>query len=178
MSFPDLHQFRDIHSHSVIAPNVVTSVSPDYEISAEQGSGWFSVGIHPWDTDCPVDGGTWARLEKMAEDDRVVAIGECGLDSLRGGDEKIQEEIFIRQVRLAEKVGKPLIIHCVRRFGRLLELRAQNRAGQWIVHGFRGKPELARQLAAAGIAISLGATTSREKYAAVPDEMIYRETDR
>ncbi len=173
----DLHRFTDIHAHSAVGPDILTSITPDQEITTEQGSAWYSVGIHPWNTDRPVTEETWAELERKLQDRRVVAVGECGLDALRGGDESAQEEVFLRQVQLAEKYDMPLIIHCVRRFGRLLELRRQHRAGQWVVHGFRGKPELARQLAAAGIAISLGPGTTREKYTGVPDAMIYCETD-
>ena len=175
---PDLHSFADIHCHTSVGPDRVTSISPECEITTEQGSAWYSVGIHPWDTDSPVGDELFSRLEELAYDDRVVAIGECGLDALRGGDEKVQEDVFIRQIDIAQRVGKPLIIHCVRRVGELLKFRKLYPKGLWIYHGFRGKPETARQLAAAGIAISIGPATSREKYASIPDELIFTETDK
>lgn len=175
---PDLHSFKNIHAHSELGPDTVTSVSPCANIATEQGSAWYSVGIHPWDTDRQISDDTWTRLAERLSDPRVVAVGECGLDALRGGDAEIQEQIFLRHIELAEQAGLPLIIHCVRRFGRLMELRKAHGAGQWIVHGFRGKPELARQLAAMNIGISLGPDTPRSKYPAVPDDLIFYETDK
>lgn len=135
---------------------MLTSVSPGYSIDTKPGEAWYSAGIHPWDTLTPPVEAEWQALDTLAADPRVAAIGECGLDAMRGGPQEVQEEIFRRQAALAERVGKFLIIHCVRRYGRLMELHRELRPGQpWIVHGFRGKPELARQLLREGIQISL-----------------------
>ena len=113
----------------------------------------------------------------MAADPRVVAVGEAGLDAVRGGDAAIQEDVFVRQALLAEKVEKPLVVHCVRRYGRILELhKAISPRQLWIIHGFRGKPELARQLSAAGIGISL-ALPRPEIEAIVPPSLLFHETD-
>lgn len=174
----DLHSFADIHCHSSIGPDRVTSIEPDFEITTEVGQAWYSVGIHPWNTVQPIADEMFEKLEEIAADNRVVAIGECGLDALRGGESEIQEECFVRQIEIAEKVGKPVIIHCVRRIAELLRIRKSHPSGLWILHGFRGKPETARQLAAAGIAISLGPAISREKYSDISDDLIFRETDR
>lgn len=141
---------------------------------------WYSVGIHPWDTDQPICESQWVELEKLARDAQVAAIGECGLDALRGGDSAVQEEVFRRQVAIAEKVEKFLVIHCVRRYGRLMDLRRELQPKQrWIVHGFCGKPELARQLTAAGIELSLrpGCPREQELRAIKPEIYFYNETD-
>lgn len=69
-----------------------------------------SVGVHPNETDGeePDD----ARLLALAQDSRVVAVGETGLDYYRGeGDLSWQHERFRRHIRVARQVGKPLIIH-------------------------------------------------------------------
>lgn len=148
--------FENIHAHGITGSRVLTSVSPGYKISTTPGEAWYSAGIHPWDTAAVAAEADWQALETLAADPRVAAIGECGLDALRGGSQEVQEKIFRRQADLAERVGKFMIIHCVRRYGLLMELHRELRPSQpWIVHGFRGKPELARQLLREGIQISL-----------------------
>lgn len=71
-----------------------------------------------------------------------------------------------------------MIIHCVRRYGRIMALRKELNARQrWIIHGFRGKPELARQLLAAGFDISIGTKFNPEVPGAVPSGHLFHETD-
>ncbi len=90
---------------------------------------WATVGIHP--TDLPASAEEekiLTELEKLARHGRVVAIGECGLDYSKFNppageagtqsekeqlkEKNKQKEIFIKQIELAFKVGKPLMIHC------------------------------------------------------------------
>lgn len=175
-----LSEFADIHSHDgsrATAGDTVVSVRPGTPMMPD---GHYSVGIHPWDTSEPL---RCARLRALAVDARrpcVVAIGEAGLDRLRGGDMELQLRIFRLHARLAARLGKPLVIHCVRAYDLLLAeaARMRPRPGSWIVHGFRGKPELARQLLKAGIDISLG-----ERHHPllpgdiIPPERLHRESD-
>jgi len=173
---PDL--FDDIHTHGRTGRRVLTNISPDDDIRGVHGEVWYSVGIHPWRTATGIDEELWRRLEQYAADARVAAIGEAGLDALRGGGSSLQEETFLRQVRLSEKVGKPLIVHCVRRYGRLMELRRELcPSQQWIIHGFTGKPGLVRQLLAAGVDISFGERFNPESVAEVPMSRRFYETD-
>jgi TatD DNase family protein len=105
-----------------------------------------SVGIHPWyaDQENPEE---LASLFCYASDKRWTAIGECGLDKNISVTFAVQKSIFERQISFSESLKKPLIIHCVGYFNELLEIRNRLRPSQlWIVHGFRGKPELAKQL--------------------------------
>ncbi len=53
------------------------------------------------------------RLESLAKEERVVAIGEIGLDyHTEGYDKDAQKKVFIRQLEIADKLGKPFCIHC------------------------------------------------------------------
>ncbi|MBD5232868.1 MAG: hydrolase TatD [Bacteroidales bacterium] len=175
---PDLHSFADIHTHSGPSADAVLSVEPDAALVGKYGEAWYSVGIHPWSTVDEVSEATWVRLEQLVEDPRVVAVGEAGLDKKRGGDTARQEEVFRRQAALAEKTGKPLIIHCVGRYGRIIELHKELRPQSlWIIHGFTGKPELARQLVAEGFGISLGLRSDHALADIIPPERLFRETD-
>lgn len=172
-----LNSFDNIHAHGLRGPRIITNLDPGDTIDTPYGEAWYSVGIHPWYTDNVTD----ADIEKvraLAADRRVVAIGEAGLDSHRGAPAEEQERIFLQQARIAEEIGKPMIIHCVGRYGRMIELRRELKPKQlWIIHGFRGKPELARQLVAAGFGISLGLKYNPDTLAAIPPASLYHETD-
>ena len=175
---PAPEYFDDIHIHGRTGARMLTSISPDDEIRTAPGEAWYSVGIHPWNTAEAPDELTWSRLGAIASDPRVAAIGECGLDALRGGGSELQEEIFLRQAELAERTGKFMVLHCVRRYGRLMELRKAFKPRQrWIIHGFRGKPELARQLLAAGFELSIHRDTGEALRSALPEYHFFSETD-
>ena len=175
----DLHEsFDNIHAHHLRGPRIITSVEPSACLDGRYGEEWYSVGIHPWSTASAVGDATLLRLEELAADPRVVAIGEAGFDKKRGGSMHYQEEIFLIHAALAERTAKPLIIHCVGRYGRLMELhRLLKPSVEWIVHGFTGKPELARQLVAEGFSISLGTNGNSAVENIIPPSKLYRETD-
>ena len=75
--------FADIHTHNPVQSDYscirnLTFVEAGDIFSSTEG-GLFSVGIHPWDSETFLDE-TLILLKKWAEDSRLVAIGECGLD--------------------------------------------------------------------------------------------------
>lgn len=116
----------------------------------------FSVGIHPHQSSTATEA-DWAEIERIATLPQVVAIGECGLDTTRGGELSRQIEIFERHIDLSERLGKPLIIHCVKAFDTLIALKRRRRPTQWwLIHGFRGKPQQAEQLRREGLLLCIG----------------------
>jgi TatD DNase family protein len=152
------------------------------DAAAERPEGWFSVGFHPWDTtEFEPD---MNLLAVMASLPGCAAIGECGIDKLRGGTLEKQSAIFRQQAMLAETLTKPVIIHCVKAWPELVALKkAINPKVAWILHGFAGKPELAAQLTGQGFYLSFGAQILRRNSPAaasleqiVPDRM-FLETD-
>ncbi len=113
----------------------------------------YSAGVHPW----YVDDRQWEVLKKRVLHPRIVLVGEAGLDRLALTPSGIQEDFFIRQIELSEETGKPLIIHCVKAWDELLRIRRIIRPVMpWIIHGFRGKKQLAEQLLGAGLYLSFG----------------------
>lgn len=164
--------FRNIHTHCP-EPGAVLNLEPEQQPG---GDGFYSVGIHPWRA---AEARTlWPMVEAAARNPRVVAIGECGLDALRGPAPDVQEAVFLRHVELSEKLGKPLIIHAVRTWPQLIALRSRLKPRQeWIIHGFRGKAELARELLRHGFSLSFGKKFNQEAFDITPAARRYRETD-
>lgn len=139
-----------------------------------------SVGLHPWLIEG--DGNRqFDTLEQIAADPQVVAIGEAGLDTLRGPSIEIQEQLLRKEILLSEQLGKPLILHIVRAWSPLLRLRRELAPLQpWILHGFRGKPELVKQLSSSGtnrFFFSIGEKFNPEAVAAIPADRLLVETD-
>jgi len=172
--------YSDIHSHDrsqALTGHTVVNIEPG---EAMLPSGTYSVGIHPWATERPVSLEMLRHLVKAAHDPRVVAIGEAGFDRMRGGDMAVQAALFDFQARLAKRVGKPLIIHCVRAYDLLLAAarRQHPMPGTWIVHGFNRNAILGRQLLEAGIDLSMPAERRHSpRYATLPAHRIHTETD-
>lgn len=173
-----LEEFADIHSHSRRGPDIITNLPLLTVPDTSFGRAWYSAGIHPWETATPLPTTVWDWLAECAADPRVVAIGECGLDTLRGGPMPEQEKVFLAQARIASRGAKPVIIHCVRAWHRLLALRAQLPDNiPMIIHGFRGKPELGRQLRRAGFRLSFGLKYNPQTMSEAQGGIYYRETD-
>lgn len=149
--------------------------------------GLYSAGIHPWWTaDDDLDH-ELAGVARLARHPQVVAIGECGLDTLRGGPLDRQLAILKWHIQLAETVKKPLTLHCVRAFHLLLALRKQQthqtaQANQtstprMVIHGFRGGPALASQLLSAGFELSFGPRHNPVSYQLTPPHLRHQESD-
>lgn len=163
---------------------------------------YATVGLHPIHTDKSFhdeqelggDEGFTSRGEefdvnyyrKLAQDPKVVAIGECGFDYYRLDKEskEKQEEAFRKQIELAHELKKPLMIHCRQAFDdliRVLEPNTYNLAPS-IIHFFSGTIEHARQLLDMGFSFTFGgAITFTHDYDEVvkyiPLDRILLETD-
>lgn len=159
----------DVHTHRrAPAPGRIVNIDPSGPFAPLLPGQTYSAGIHPW---CADRADMFGEVERLAACPEVVAIGETGLDKRRGPSLDIQIPLFRRHIELAESVRKPLIVHCVGAWQELLALPRPR--VMTIIHGFRGKPELARQLTAAGFFLSLGAryNPASERFA------LFRESD-
>jgi TatD DNase family protein len=80
---------------------------------AKQDRSFFSAtaGIHPHDAARATER-DFAELRRMCADPGVTAVGECGLDfHYDRSPREVQRSVFVRQVRLAKELGKPLVVH-------------------------------------------------------------------
>lgn len=143
------------------------------------------LGLHPWFVAAAQPG--WeARLDTLLGVHRT-GVGECGLDFARETTDRLaQEQAFRLQLRLAHARRRPVAIHAVRAWGRLLDLLREEGvppAGA-LVHAFSGSPETAAALQAMGVFLSFSPeglnparTKTQEALRAVPSSHLLLETD-
>ena len=104
------------------------------------------MGIHPWYRTRENFVRQWELLLSAIHSPQVLAIGEAGLDKLAQTDYVLQQEAFEKQAILAHEMGYPLVIHAVRSADEIIRFkRKMQPSNPWIIHGFRGKKELALQ---------------------------------
>ena len=142
----------DIHTHISRHPEDTRSIVNWRWGKPEPEHEEYSVGVHPWDADRDVD---WTKFREAAAN--AVAIGECGIDKLRPVDMQKQIEVFEKQIEIAEKIGKSVIVHCVKCFGKLMEIRRRMMCRQtWIIHGCYASTEWIREAEKEGMYFSIG----------------------
>ena len=173
--------FIDIHTHSVPAigsPAIQNLTFSEAEkVFATDQERLFSVGFHPWFAN-EFSKDSMLVLERWASDHRLAFIGECGLDKNSKVSLQKQIDVFQQQICLSEKTQKPLIIHCVGCFNELFDLKKTIKPQQrWIIHGFRGKPQLAAQALKAGCFLSFGEHFNPESVRLTPIDKLLIETD-
>ena len=147
---------------------------------------WAAVGFHPHEAkDC--DDAAFAEIERLAEDDRVVAIGEAGLDyHYMHSPRDVQRDVFMRHIGLAKRLDVPVIIHNRESTADLLELLASDEAKgvRGILHSYTEDLVTARKLIEWGHLISFSgivtfrsADSLRQVAKALPHDRVLIETD-
>jgi TatD DNase family protein len=151
-----------------------------------------AVGVHPHDA-AKVDDREWRELAELALDDRVVAIGETGLDYDRAFS-PIPDQLtnLRRNLRLAAETGKPAILHCRSKAGArdaqdalFEELRSFGGSPPpAVIHSFSGPVDYAASMLELGVAISFsglvfrkGEEASAQVARLVPADRLLVETD-
>jgi TatD DNase family protein len=173
--------FIDAHTHhsNTGNPFAVRNLNfDDVEDFLNSGENEFcTLGIHPWDVH-NVQSDVLEKVETWASDPRIKAIGECGLDKNSKATIKEQAFFFERQVAISEKLLKPVIIHCVAAFNEIIALRKKFKPLQtWIIHGYRGKPQMTKLLLNAGFALSFGEHYNPLSVELTPIDKLCVETD-
>lgn len=157
MIFKD--KYIDIHTHqeTQLDDRVgVLNIYPD-KIPELKSDGFYSIGLHPWFIPEKGVGKQLDIVAEYAKKPEVIAIGECGLDKLSNTSMDVQQFVFEKQVEIAEKVQKPLIIHCVKSFNELVQIKAlTNSTLEWIVHGFNSNLQIADMLLRHEMYLSFG----------------------
>lgn len=169
----------DIHTHHIPLHPSQAIVSTDVlSLPIDGRVVHASIGIHPWALREEHADTQWKALQSSIESTRIVAIGEAGLDKLKGPSIELQTAIFQQEIALAEAQSLPMVIHCVRAFNELIQIKKESKPKQpWIIHGFRGKPSIVRELLKHGCWLSFGSLFQEESVRITPLDRLFIETD-
>jgi len=177
--------FIDIHTHnSEVEKDTIKVVNlfPDVfdPLVVPQ---FASVGLHPWYVKENF-AEQISLLENIARNNKIIAIGEAGLDKAVKVDFDLQKQVFMVQAKIAEKLSMPMIIHAVKTYYDLIALRKNFiKAPQWIIHGFNGNEKVANDLIKNNFYLSFGKDLLNENkhtcksISSIPLEKIFFETD-
>lgn len=194
INFPDLvnniddvlAQMKKNGVHSALCVSVNLPDFPQVLALAERFENIYaSVGVHP-DYENEIEPGV-AQLVALAQHEKIIAIGETGLDYFRlTGNLEWQRERFRNHIRAARECGKPLIIHTRNAAEDTLRIMAEERAGEvaGVMHCFTENWDVAQAAMEMGFYISFSgivtfknAAQIKEVARRMPLERILIETD-
>ncbi|HTO97624.1 MAG TPA: TatD family hydrolase [Myxococcales bacterium] len=144
-----------------------------------------TAGIHPHDARLAT-GDDFVELRRICSDPEVVAVGECGLDfHYDHSPREAQREVFVRQIRLARELGKPLVVHTREADEETAEILARELGpDSGVIHCFTSDWQAAQRYLALGMALSFSGVITfrnaepvREAAARTPLDRILVETD-
>ena len=163
----DLEHFDDVYALSKSYPNI-----------------YCSVGVHPTETNCKDP--SIEELLEYAKSNRVIAIGETGLDyfHVRKDEADWQRDRFRRHIAASNQSGKPMIIHMRDSKEDTIEILSREKAEKGVMHCFAEDLETAEAAIDLGFYISFSgiltfksAQDLREVAKQIPTERILIETD-
>ncbi len=173
----DFDQFRRRHSEVLLSAkkagvkkiiNVGTNLQGSRDslsLAEKYGEVYASVGVHPHDA-LTADRIVMANLLELAQKERVVAIGEIGLDYAKDEvDKGIQKKAFAVQVGLAKRLNLPIIIHNRQADEDILEIiKIQGDGLRGVIHCFSSSWDIAKKFLDLGFYISFtGSITFKDK---------------
>jgi len=176
--------YFNAHTHHITSEaDTLTLVNVHRKWATLPAGYYCSIGIHPWyvpeDVQLALD-----IIARMGSDSRILALGECGLDTQCSTPMDVQKAVFKAQVQLANSLQKPLIIHCVRAYEAVGDiLDACNVHVNVLFHGFHKKGPLAEALVKKGYYLSYGAVLLHpadftfDQLESLPLSQLFLETD-
>ncbi|HUE24034.1 MAG TPA: TatD family hydrolase [Bryobacteraceae bacterium] len=145
---------------------------------------YATIGVHPHDA-AKATPETFAAMEALAAETKLLAIGEIGLDyHYDFSPRDVQRDVFVEQLKLAGRAGKPIVIHTREAWDDTLQALREHWSGSGIIHCFGGGPTEARQALDLGFYLSFGGVLTFPKADAVrdaarltPEDRLLVETD-
>ena len=181
-----LSQMKDYGVKKVVIPAVDTkTLDRISEIAGKYNNVFGMMGIFPTEAKTYTDE-VEQKLEKLAKDINIVAIGEVGLDYYWDKDNsELQKEIFIKQIKLANKLNLPIVVHDRDAHKDCLDILIEhNRGSKVLFHCFSGSPEFMKEcvkqdyyIAIGGVVTFKNAIKIKEVAKEVPLDKLVLETD-
>jgi TatD DNase family protein len=176
-------QFFNLHTHHFTNQPEVVELVNQYPQEFDASIPFYSIGIHPWYIDEKTLEKDLEIIESKLQQEKCLAIGECGLDKRIEIPLDLQQSVFEKQLILAEKYQKPVVIHCVAAFQEVIKIKKRlNITVPMLIHGFSKNEQVAKQLIDAGFYISFGKYLLRNPelesvFKSVPNDRFFLETD-
>lgn len=178
--------FIDIHRHSAYHGNADIVLRNIFHFATHQveDQPYCSVGLHPWHLKENSVDEDIEKVKEVAGNRKVIAIGETGLDKSKETPLDLQKKVFKEHVQLAKDLSKPMVIHCVRGYSEMLQLRKElQHEKAWIFHWFNSNEQTGMDLIEKGCYLSFGHMLFNETSKAykafphIPLDNIFLETD-
>lgn len=193
LDFPEFNQDRDevvkrAHNQGIdYIINIGSSLEgskKSLQLAKQYNFIYATVGIHPHEAD-KVDEQTESILGDLAKNDKVVAIGEIGLDYFKNYSKiENQKIVFKSLLKLAKDLNLPLVIHSRQAQEKVLEILKEFMPINAVVHCFSGDEDFLKECLDLGFFISFTcnitypkAENSRRLVKITPLERIFLETD-
>lgn len=144
---------------------------------------YATVGVHPHDAKT-VRESDYDKLRNWLKNDKVVALGEIGLDYHYDYSPKdVQIDVFKRQLKICEEANKPVVIHSREACGQVFDIIKKSNA-RGVIHAYSGSLQLAKEYVKLGYLIGVGGVVTFknakklvEVVEQLPLEKILIETD-
>nr|WP_294938693.1 TatD family hydrolase [uncultured Flavobacterium sp.] len=173
----------NLHTHKSTNQENVLEIVNQYPNEFDEAVKFFSIGIHPWHIDLDQVEMHLRIIEEKLQLQNCLALGECGLDKRIETPIEIQTEIFEKQLKLAKKYQKPVILHCVSAYQEVIEIKKRLKMEvPMIIHGFSKNYQVAKSLLDNGFYLSFGKYLLRNPelssvFEQVPNDRFFLETD-
>ncbi len=175
--------FFNLHTHSFTNNSDILELVNQYPWDFKENIPNYSIGIHPWYIDESRVEADLNIIEKKLQLKECLALGECGLDKRIEIPLALQIQVFEKQIALAEKYKKPLILHLVAAFDEVIEIKNRLKISvPIIIHGFSKNQQVAKQLLDNGFYISFGKYLIKNPemeavFKSIPNDKFFLETD-
>jgi TatD DNase family protein len=176
-------KFFNLHTHKFTNEPDVLELVNQYPWEFDATIPFYSIGIHPWFIVEERLESDFAIIERQLQEPGCLAMGECGLDKRIEIPMELQQSVFEKQLLLAQKYQKPVVIHCVAAFQELIEITKKlNISVPILIHGFSKSEQLAKQLLENGFYISFGKylllnPELETVFKSMPNDRFFLETD-